>query len=636
MPGSKHISRPVRHRVSTLSTTLRQGVAGGFLYGIAAAVIATWSGHPRPIAHVATYLALFAVTTLLIHAGLSALPRRRARPSSAVSIAAALTCAAEIFLQGHLRITFDEPWTSTNHLWLGGAAVGGGVLIWLAVHRYTARSADPSAPGLPPTSRTMLSAAVLLIAIPIGWVNVFGLPPVDIGDDGSSARAPKNVLLVTIDTLRADHLVQYGYQTDTSSALDRFGFVRFDQAFATANWTKPATASLLTGTYPSRHTAVDYESVLPPNALTITETARGLGMATGFCTANINASAAFGMDQGARFSTGDPTNPPDPLRGTTLGELLRLEFRRIDRASNLNRYAQAFLEEASDRRFFLYVHYNDPHTPYDPEGSCGPHDGRPFDGRVLLRPPVDGKITPSEREHMIARYDAEIRSAVDAVVALLESLEAEGVLDDTLVILTADHGEAFDDHGLWSHGNSTYDELVHIPLLVRPPGRTQPTTPLATDRTPPRAVAVDTPVSQVDIAPTILDYLDCRSPDSISGHSLRPLIEARSADPLRSVEGRAILTECHWNDQWGIRDEGYKVIVREETKPPSLEMYAPKSDPHELKNLIRSAEHRAIGERLVAEGTALRAALEAAGLPATTAEIDQDVERELRELGYVR
>lgn len=595
------------------------------MYGVAAAILAATSGHARPIAHVGTYLALFACVTILVQVGLSVTSlAARGDPRYAVSLTASATAGAEVFLQGHLRIASAEPWTSANHLWLFLAGIGGGTLVFLAVRRWL------GAPGpMPDWYRARRTGAVgardatctlLFIAtLPLAWSNLMGLPPIDLVDDGYSARAPKNVLLITIDTLRSDHLSQYGYEEDTSSSLDGFGFVRFDRAFSTANWTKPATASLLTGTYPSTHSAVDYESVLPPDALTITEVARGLGLATGYCSANINASAVFGLDQGARFSTGDPTDPPDPLRGTTLGDLLRKEVRQIDRATNLNRYALSFLRESVDRRFFLYVHYNDPHTPYDPADPCHPPDDEAYRGRVLLRPPADGSILPAEREHMIARYDGEIRSAVDAAVELLETLERREILDDTLVILTADHGEAFDDHGLWSHGNSTYEELVHIPLLIRPPGR------LAT------AASVDVPVSQVDLMPTILDYLDVPPAPQVAGHSLRPLIESRAAPTSREL-----LTECHWNSEWGVRDSDYKVIVREVSDPPTLEMYAPRSDPDERQNLIHSPKHRAIGERLIARGAALRAAFDARGLKAIATDLDEEVERELRELGYAR
>ena len=345
----------------------------------------------------------------------------------------------------------------------------------------------------------------------------------------SGGRGP-DVLLVVVDTLRADAV---GAATPRWDALAAEGAL-FAACRAPSSWTKPSTASLLTGLYPSEHGALEFESMLPGAATTLAETLRAAGWRTAAFADNPFVSVEYGFGQGFDAFTG---RSPSPVARGTL--LLQAAAQVRLRAAGGAAYsfgpgvetgadgilggAVDFLLASDGRPAFAYAHLIEPHYPYTPPP---PFDG----GRRRVDPPHSSGILPfdafpalpdADVAVMRANYAGEVTAADAALGRALDRLRAAGRLDGMLVVITSDHGEEFHEHGGWTHGQSLYEELVRVPLLVRAPAGG-----------PGRGRRVEAPVSLVDLAPTILDLAGVASGARVSGRSLVPLLEGRTLPPV--------------------------------------------------------------------------------------------------------
>ncbi len=592
------------------------GVLVGVLFG--SIEIAFHHSEGEFLAQLTAHVVFGALGTLLAAAALAVFPRLRSKAPAWGAGLCAVFCGIFVwFFREYLAGLRNDPWGSTSHLIVLGKAAGvcgAGVLLLGLCLAKAKLLGDWTKSRL----ATGLAAGLLLFSLIWTPLRIGNLYQVDLGDWGPLDAAPHNVLLITIDTLRRDHLTQYGYDRPTSHALDRFGFTVFEENIAAANWTKPATASIITGVFPTTHGAHDTMHILPDAAVTLPERLAGRGIATGYCAANVNASGAFNLDQGAHFSSGDPTRPYHPLGGTTLGEVLRQGTRTVRESSNLNRYALSFLEEAADRRFFLYVHYNDPHTPYNPPREYLEMFERPFKGRDLLWPQGKRPIKPAENERMIDRYDGEVADVVDRVVELLEEFESRDLLDNTLVMITADHGEYFGEHDLWTHGTEAFEDLIRIPLLILQPGGST------------GLESVAQPTSQVDVVPTILDYLEIPLPGELPGQSLRPFMEGQAID-----RDHELLTECTWESIWSFRRGGMKLISRDTENGRQRMLFNLERDLNEAQDLTQSEQGSAMALQFDSECDDWRQALMPTAIPQESIVIEGKLEQELRDLGYV-
>jgi len=312
-----------------------------------------------------------------------------------------------------------------------------------------------------------------------------------------------------VDTLRADAVGYSGAPgaaaTPVLDALARESAV-FTRCRAPCSWTKPSTASLLTGLYPSQHGAVDFESLLPGEAVTLAEVLRAAGWRTAAFSDNPFVSPEFGFGQGFESFSG---RHPSPLaRGTLLLQAFAQVRLRIaggaafsfgpgvdlgaDRI--LGDGVDFLLRQGDARPAFAYCHLIEPHYPYTPPP---PFDG----GRPRVDPPHSSGILPfdsfpdvpaAEAATMRANYLGEVSAADAAIGRAVERLRKAGTLDRTLLVVTSDHGEEFHEHGGWTHGQSLYEELVRVPLLLRGPGV-------------PAGRTCNGLASLVDVAPTILE-----------------------------------------------------------------------------------------------------------------------------------
>jgi len=291
-------------------------------------------------------------------------------------------------------------------------------------------------------SPTLLAAAVSLLA--------------GCGSEAPDGSARPNVLLVTIDTLRADRLGCYGAERPTSPNLDRLaaGGLVFDRAYSQAPWTLPAMASLMTSLHPSRHGAVERETRLPEAAPVLAEVLSEAGYRTAAVVSHIFVSRRYGFERGF-----------DAFTETDVQE-----SHHVASSARVTRQAIAALDEVGDGPFFLWAHYFDPHSDYmahEEHDFAGAYPG-PLPRDVVLRE-VRGdpeSLSPADVAYLEARYDGEIAFTDRWIGRLLSELETRGLAENTIVVVTADHGEQFLDHGELGHGRYCWDELVRVPLIV--------------------------------------------------------------------------------------------------------------------------------------------------------------------------
>jgi arylsulfatase A-like enzyme len=432
---------------------------------------------------------------------------------------------------------------------------------------------------------------------------------------GAEPRRP-NFLFIVVDTLRSDHLSAYGYERETSPALSRLAEagVRFDRAYAPAPWTKPSVASMFTGQYPHRHGLNLVLETLPPEAVTLAERLSGAGYATAGAVSHVFVAGKNGLDQG--FDRYDSAEAGGHSHVSTTG---------------VTRRAKKLLASFDDAPFFLFVHYFDPHYEYrrHPEFAFAPEAvGRLRGGEDIhdLRA-LGADLSPEEVRFLRDVYDEEIRFTDAGIGALLAALDDLELADDTIVIVAADHGEEFFERGWLGHTRTLHEEVIRVPLVLRVPGGDA------------RGRIVDTPVSLVSLAPTILDFAGVAAPDGeFQGPSLRPLIEAGDAGeppPVRSEVRYVVMNRDPRQAEKAafkhalIRGQ-YKLIKDFQAK--RYELYDLDDDPGERRNL--AAERPELLRELLVE---LRRTQSRSPEPndAAPAELDPRDAELLRKLGYI-
>jgi arylsulfatase A-like enzyme len=342
------------------------------------------------------------------------------------------------------------------------------------------------------------------------------------GDDehGNAVLSGRNVVVVLVDTLRADHLGFHDYARDTSPFLDTVAAegVVFDRAVSNSSFTRESVSTLLTGRLPSMSGSMGWHAAPSDHLRTLGNVFKDEGYRTGF------------------FTTTIMLGNPKFTRGFDVVDQLVEKAGVSGMSHELTNTALAFVRESPDDPFMMYVHYFDPHGPYDPSHELklrftdAPHPdpvGLYTDLRPRLNQYLENGFAPGEErfEDMVLRYDAEIVDVDDAIRDLFAGLEELGVADDTLVVLTSDHGEEFLDHGNMGHAWAIYDESIQVPLVFWAPGVLEP-------------ARVSRPASVADIAPTLTALLDL--PAEAGAHDGRPLFDAEGGQ----VTGTApIVTE---------------------------------------------------------------------------------------------
>jgi arylsulfatase len=446
-------------------------------------------------------------------------------------------------------------------------------------------------------------------------------------------RGPRprlNVLLITIDTLRADHLGAYGYARPTSPNIDRLAREGVLFGHAKAQWPKtgPSFASMLSSTYGHTNGLIrTTPQRMPDRFLLLAELLKAGRYDTSAAVANVSLARLFNFDQGFDRYVEIWNEGKD--------ERLRTEL--------VTRHGLDLLERASRRRpFFLWLHYLDPHARYEPpprfhEMFVGDRHYDPT-RRAPLNDDIEEDIggiparanlgTEDRIAYYVAQYDAEIRYVDEQVGLLLKNLEERGLAGETLVVLTADHGESLGDHNYYfEHGRLPYEDCVRVPLILRGPGTGAP------------GRVVRSPVELIDVLPTLLDLAGLPPAPGAEGKSLRRLLEGDRVGGARWAY--AFAESGYAKDyQRSITTERYKLIWvpdredRRIMRGRDLELYDLGADPGETRNLVD--ERPAVAILLQARLRRwIKAGGAAAGAPPAVS-LDSKTEEQLRSLGYVR
>ncbi len=456
--------------------------------------------------------------------------------------------------------------------------------------------------------------------------------------DGNPAGRDPSVVFVVIDTLRADHLGCYGYARDTSPFLDSIAAqgTRCADASAPAAWTKPSTGTLFTGLYPSRHGALYHGSLLhlPEGMKTLAEAFRERGYVTAGFVSNPNIKRVFAFDRGFDLFFDSPVEDTLTLaciRGTWFGSMLmrllrhQFNWNYENDCASMNRHVLPWLEANREQPFFLYVHYIDPHIPYDPPApyrrAFEQYHGFPLFNRRKELVGID-------------RYDGEIRYTDDALQDLVGALQRAGRWQDTLFVLTSDHGEEFFEHGVLGHGFSLFQEVVRVPLILYGPGV-------------PAGRVVQEPVRILDLPATLLALAGAEVESFGDGKTFHRLIAGAAGET-----GEPCFLENEFgqdeSDQRafvlsGVRSGPWKLVLTEENAffPPRDPRYGREAlyhlelDPRERRNLFREEAGHEILPNLLGRLQTHSRFLQSEGFrDVAPAALTPDIEESLKALGY--
>jgi len=444
--------------------------------------------------------------------------------------------------------------------------------------------------------------------------------------------AKPNIILVSIDSLRPDHLGSYGYARDTSPFLDRLARegTRFENAISTTSWTLPAHAAMFTGLQDSVHGLVDNGLRLSDGHLTLAEILRREGYDTAgffggpYLHPTLGVAQGFDVYESCMTTLADHTGDTD-VRNSAL-MMVAPSHLDVTGPETQKRVARWARERQGEAPFFLFVHLWDVHYDYIPPleyvERFSPDYRGSIDGRLVANPAIHPGMASEDRERVIALYDAEIRFTDDTLAGIVADLEERGMMQNTLLVVTADHGEEFFEHGQKGHNKSLFDEVLRVPLIVHWPGR------VAAGR------VEATQVQIIDLLPTLATAAGVPGPIAVQGRDLGPLLEGRTLAP-RDALSELLIGGARFRS---LRSNARKVI--EVSRGGDAYLFDLTSDPKELAATgpdddAGAAELRATQAEL---GAALercdsfREMLGTAGAEAL--DVSAEIEAQLRALGY--
>jgi arylsulfatase A-like enzyme len=426
------------------------------------------------------------------------------------------------------------------------------------------------------------------------WQGINSLP--------ATASGSPNLLLIVMDTVRAQNTGMHGYGRQTTPFLDRLSKkgVQFGRAFATSNWTLPSHASMFTGRW-HHELPVGWEAPLDDTYPTLGEVLYDHGYLTSGFVANTEyCSYDFGLDRGFVHYEDYSTSAAEVVNSASLGRLfvdnptLRRKLNYFDilgrkNADRINQDFLGWLSRTNQRPFFSFINYYDAHDPYLPpypyKNKFGPteRDVLLIDELMYSDEPVEIPGTFIQAE--LDAYDRAVAYIDQVIYSLMDELDRMGVLDYTLVIITSDHGEEFGEHGLYRHTNSLYLPTLSVPLTIIFPGRV------------PEEMAVSNEVSLRDLPATVLDLLGIEGESIFPGHTLSRFWNGAQVDS--QIEGGYLLSEVNYapnlpewfpvskGDMKSLINNGYHYILNGDLQE---ELYNFENDPWEQQNLAGTSE----------------------------------------------
>jgi len=418
----------------------------------------------------------------------------------------------------------------------------------------------------------------------------------------------KNIILISVDTLRADHLSCYGYGRQTSPSIDKFAdkSVLFENNISQAAASLPSYSSIFTSRYPSQHQAVvdnmggqnNFIVPLADSEITLAEILKKEGYRTAAFTDGVETAKIFNINQGFDTYNDDAGGIKD-----------------------INQRVFSWLQENQDNKFFLFVQAYDPHFPYLPP--------EPFRHLFLTDTQIDVEqyanfeeedLDPknpdkNDLKNLTALYDGEIAYTDKHIGELFLKIDELGLRDNTLVIFVSDHGEELMDHSGLGHGKNVYDELIHVPLIISNEKYFSPK-------------RVKDQVRSIDIAPTVLDVLHIPVPESMLGTSLVGLMNGKSETE------RLAISENEFRSKLSCRSLTYKIIVTHDSS--DIEIFNLKNDPGEKKDLHAHTDELPIYEKCLDKMAQWKILADDSPLieKVQNMEFSDQLKRQLRALGY--
>jgi arylsulfatase A-like enzyme len=446
----------------------------------------------------------------------------------------------------------------------------------------------------------------------------------------TAAQPVDNVVLIVVDTLRADRLGCYGYtEQPTTPAIDALASegILFETFHASSPWTAPSFASMLTGVAPTVHRTGkwlkgqelrDAEEILPFGAVRMQPIRTEIPLLTELADNVRSAAFVTNTFLDARLGFGRGFDHYDCVKGG---------LNDTRRADEITTAAIEWLEANHDQPFFILLHYFDPHMSYDPPPAYRERFAPGKVGRVDvpftdLKNARSGefKPTPEERSFIDGLYNGEVRFVDDQIALFVEAMRERGLLGKSWIVVTSDHGEELFDHGSFEHGHRYEEEVTRVPLVIRAPGGLMGA-----------GSSVTAAASHVDLMPTTLEWLGVAVPDHVMGRSLTPMITGEE------TKSRPAYMEFNlfWKPQRSLFDGRFKLIQFEDGSGGY--MYDLAEDPKELNMLgpdhpqyaILEDQIAAVRQQLAAQVSLLKGEDEPIILP-------EEMEESLRSLGYIR
>jgi arylsulfatase A-like enzyme len=486
--------------------------------------------------------------------------------------------------------------------------------------------------GLPPKKRCRFTIVLVIIGAIAVLVVATGL---HLSKSRSGAHpvvadpSAPDIILVSIDSLRPDHLGCYGYPKPTSPTIDRLarGGVRCDNVISTTSWTLPAHAALFTGLYDSAHGLVDDGMRLAEAHETLAEVLAQAGYQTAGFFGGPYLHPAYGLNQGFHTYESCMTKLPDNASEKQIRKQARIpnsvSHADITGPRTLEKYSD-WLQKTDERPMFVFLHLWDVHYDYIPPEKYIELFDPDYEGELdvsdyMQNSAIVQGMTVRDLQHVRALYNGEIRFTDDVLGEMLTALELKGRDRQALIIVTADHGEEFFDHGGKGHTRTLYDEVIKVPLIWSWTGNL------------PEGTNVTDQVRIIDIMPTILGLANVKSEAKIQGRDISPLLRGESLD------SQSALSELHLPNRKALALRTGQLKIHKLLKPTGQLLFNLFEDPGEHKPLDHETE--ALRSLLADLETVTRESLNLyvarAQGTAQEAQVTEELRQRLQSLGYI-